>query len=166
MTVFADTCAKALLDLNISKEEIQSCRALFSDMALSNALNNPTIELNEKEAVIDKLFPKATQSFWKLLCSDGWINEAENIFEAYDAAILKKENCVSAELTYVTEPSDEQKEKIKEMICRIKKADSVRLSCRADKALIGGYCLQIGDTKYDKSIRSGLESLQRALRRR
>ncbi len=76
MTVFADTCAKALLDLNISKEEIQSCKALFSDMALSNALNNPTIELNEKEAVIDKLFPKATQSFWKLFCSDCWINEA------------------------------------------------------------------------------------------
>ena len=166
MTVFADTCAKALLDLNISKEEMQSCRDLFSDRSLSDALSNPTIKLNEKEAVIDKLFHKATQSFWKLLCSDGWINEAENIFEAYDAAVLRKENCISAELTYVTEPSDEQKDKIKEMICRIKKADSVRLGCRVDKTLIGGYCLQIGDTKYDKSIRSGLENLQRALRRR
>ncbi len=166
MTVFADTCAKALLGLNISKEEMQSCRDLFSDKSLSDALSNPTIKLHEKEAVIDKLFPKATQSFWKLLCSDGWINEAENIFEAYDAAVLRKENCISAELTYVTEPSDEQKDKIKEMICRIKKADSVRLGCRVDKTLIGGYCLQIGDTKYDKSIRSGLESLQRALRRR
>lgn len=102
MTVFADTCAKALLDLNISKEEMQSCRDLFSDRSLSDALSNPTIKLNEKEAVIDKLFPKATQSFWKLLCSDGWINEAENIFEAYDAAVLRKENCISAELTYVT----------------------------------------------------------------
>lgn len=166
MTVFADTCAKALLDLDINKEEMQSCRDLFSDRSLSDALSNPTIKLNEKEAVIDKLFPKATQSFWKLLCSDGWINEAENIFEAYDAAVLRKENCISAELTYVTEPSDEQKDKIKEMICRIKKADSVRLGCRVDKTLIGGYCLQIGDTKYDKSIRSGLENLQRALRRR
>lgn len=166
MTVFADTCAKALLGLNISKEEMQSCRDLFSDRSLSDALSNPTIKLHEKEAVIDKLFPKATQSFWKLLCSDGWINEAENIFEAYDAAVLRKENCISAELTYVTEPSDEQKDKIKEMICRIKKADSVRLGCRVDKTLIGGYCLQIGDTKYDKSIRSGLENLQRALRRR
>lgn len=166
MTVFADTCAKALLGLNISKEEMQSCRDLFSDRSLSDALSNPTIKPDEKEAVIDKLFPKATQSFWKLLCSDGWINEAENIFEAYDAAVLRKENCISAELTYVTEPSDEQKDKIKEMVCRIKKADSVRLGCRVDKTLIGGYCLQIGDTKYDKSIRSGLENLQRALRRR
>lgn len=165
MTVFADTCAKALLDL-ISKEEMQACRDLFSDKTLLDALSNPTIEPKEKEAVIDKLFPKATQSFWKLLCSDGWINEAENIFEAYDAAVLRKENCISAKLSYVTEPSDEQKDKIKEMICRIKKADSVRLICRVDKALIGGYCLQIGDTKYDKSIRSGLEGLQRALRRR
>lgn len=107
MTVFADTCAKALLGLNISKEEMQSCRDLFSDRSLSDALSNPTIKPDEKEAVIDKLFPKATQSFWKLLCSDGWINEAENIFEAYDAAVLRKENCISAELTYVTEPSDE-----------------------------------------------------------
>lgn len=165
MTVFAETCAKALLDMGITRAEMQACRALFSDPRLAEALASPAVTQREKEAVISRLFPAGTQTFWKLLCADGWIAEAGHVFTAFEAAALRRENKTAAELTYVTAPDEARLREIKRMICEKEHRDGVELACRQDKSLIGGYCLRIGDMEYDKSIRSGLKRLQAALQR-
>lgn len=166
MTVFADTCARALLDMEISREQINDCRRLLTNPDLKSALNNPTVGRREKLAVIDRLFPQETKSFWKVICSDGLFYLADEILDAYDSTALKKQGCAAAELIYVTEPSEEQKNEIRKLVCRIKGTKDAKLSCRRDTSLIGGYCLQIDDTKYDRSIIGGFKNLQKILLRR
>lgn len=166
MTVFAETCARALLDMGIGQSAIDECRGLLADADLKSALNNPTIGRNEKLAVIDRLFPSETKNFWKVICSDGLFCQADEIMDAYDSAVLKKQGVAAAELSYVNEPSEEQKNEIRSLVCKIKGTRDAKISFWQDLSLIGGYCLQIGDTKYDRSISGGFKSLQKILLRR
>lgn len=165
MTVFAEKCAEVLYDIGVKEDEINVCRELFLCRSLSDILSNPTVKQSEKKTVIKKLFPTSAQGFITLLCAENLTDEALNVFDAFFDELLRRKNYVSAEFSYVTEPDDLQKSKIKEAVCKLKNADGVKLICRADKSLIGGYCLKIGDIKYEKSIRSGLDSLRRALKR-
>lgn len=166
MTVFSDVCAKALMDIGVTEQQMQISKELFSDLNLAGALDNPSVSIKEKTKIIDRLFPENTKAFWSLLCADGRISEADDVFDSYDAAVLKKKNYIKAELAYASELTDIQKQKIKDMICSMQKTNGVILNCNCDESLIGGYTLQIGDIKYDKSILGGLNNLHRILMRR
>ena len=116
MTVFAEKCAEVLYDIGVKEDEIKACRELFLCRALSDTLSNPTVKQSEKKAVIKKLFPKSAQGFITLLCAENLTDEALNVFDAFSDELLRRKNYVSAEFSYVTEPDDLQKSKIKEAV--------------------------------------------------
>lgn len=166
MMDFAGTCAEALIAMGIDREEMQMCKTLFMQPALCDILENPTVSQKEKAAVIKRLFPKRTQAFWILMVKDGWFHARAHIMEAWDQAMLKKENRAAATLFYVTLPDEKQLTALKTLVCGITDTNSAEIVCKKDGTLIGGYRLQIGDIEYDRSIDGAVKRLQKTLTRR
>lgn len=164
MTQRASIYAKVLYSLQVKEEHKQEAEDIVNNnKELIQALANPIIGYNEKEAVIDALFEKDITAFLKVLVKNNCIEIVTDIFMEYEKLVLRGKNIISAVLTYASKPNDIELEQIKEMICqKFNKADVI-LELIEDTSLIGGYVLTIGDTEYDKSIKGTLQGLQKTL---
>lgn len=163
----AENYGKVLFSLSPSEESIQQSKQILSENCeLIKVLDNPVINKQEKEAVIDSLFEKEICNFMKVLCENKCIRIANMIFEAYETIVLASENIIKAKLSYVTRPDDSELGQIKDMISNKYKRIRVELELQEDTSLIGGFVLIIGDTEYDKSIKGTLFELQKTLARR
>lgn len=153
-----------LYSLDIAETVVkQSQEILQENPQLLEALENPTIRKGEKDAVIDAVFPKDIRNFLKVLCQNNHIEINQQIFEAYEDIVLKKENRMKAELSYVMKFEEEEINQIKKMICTKYNKTGVDLELKEDSSLIAGFVLTVGDTEYDKSIKGTLKELQNAL---
>lgn len=167
MTQRAKNYAKALFDLNLSEECVQSTKdIILSSKELVEALSNPSIKKKEKNAVIETLFEKEIRSYLKVLCENDCFDIISEIFDVYEAILLDSKNIIKATLTFVSRPEEDQLDKIKEMVCNKYNKAGVLLELKEDSSLLGGFVLTVGDTEYDKSIQGTLLSLQKALVRR
>jgi len=164
MTQLAMNYGKILFDLSLSEECVNHCKEVFqSSEELLEALENPAVKKTEKSAVIDLLFNKAITNFLKVLCDSNFISNISQIFEAYDEVVLDRNNMIKATISYVTKPSIEQIDKMKQMICTEYKKTDVIFQLKEEPTLIGGFILSVGDTEYDSSIKGRLLGLQKIL---
>lgn len=159
--------AKVLYALKLPEEMIGNTKdLLLGSSELMDAFENPIIRQQEKNAVIDKLFPKEIGSFLKELCENKAMGFFAQILEAYGEMQRKQKNLLKAKLSYVVKPGEEELEKIKTMLCEKYEKAGVFLELEEDASLIGGYVLYVQDTVYDKSIKGALSDMQKALIRR
>jgi len=163
MTQLAMNYGKILFDLSLSEECVNHCKEVFQSSELVEALENPAVKATEKSAVIDSVFNKAITNFIKVLCDNNYISNISQIFEAYDEVVLNSNNMIKATIAYVTNPSSEHIEKIKQMICTEYKKTDVIFELKEEPALIGGFILSVGDKVYDSSIKGRLLGLQKIL---
>ena len=70
------------------------------------------------------------------------------------------EEAVRCELYYVTEPTDEQLDSIRQMIVRNHHLDNFELVKICDPSLIGGFVLRVGNSEYDRSLRKKIEEVR------
>lgn len=167
MSQRATNYAKILLWLRIPEESVRKAiQLLVESKELSDALKNPAIKRKEKEAVIDRLFERQVQSFIKVLCAEQCIGIAGDILREYDTLYLASKDMIRAKLSFVTELDHSEQEQMKDMICKKYNKAGVELELSEDASLIGGFCLTVGDTQYDRSIRGTLKELEKALVRR
>lgn len=66
-------------------------------------------------------------------------------------------------ITCVTEPDEKQLRGLKEFVLKQTGADSAELEIVKDASLIGGFTIQIGNTLYDRSIKSKLSEMKISL---
>ena len=68
MKMISMSYGQALFDLKVSKEDRQNAAKILRESEeLQKALVNPTISKEEKEKVIDKLFPPEIRNFIKVI---------------------------------------------------------------------------------------------------
>lgn len=159
--------AKVLESLSVSKEDISNTRALLKEVPMvADVLGNPLVRKEEKKSVAKSLFPESITKFIRLLCEHNAVGIWKDIFEAYDALLLEKENKVKATLRYAMQMDQEDIDQVKEMICKKYNKAGVELDLIKDPSLIGGMVLQVNDTEYDKSIKGRLDEMQKTLVRR
>ncbi len=159
-----ENCGKVLFSLNIPHEDIQRTIKLWNqNPVLSDALCSPAISKYERQNVIDKLFPQKITGFLKVMCEFDYLNDLNEIINAYENCSLEAQNIVKAQLYYVTEPSDKLKENFEQMLCKKYNASDAIVDCVEDKSLVGGYKLKIGDIEYDKSIKGTINALRKTL---
>lgn len=158
------TYAKILQSMNINEDSIHQMKQLMMDsQVLIDALSNPSIKKQEKEAVIDALFDHEVTSFLKVICENKVVALFSQIIEAYDALVLESKSIVKAKFIYAIKPSDVEIDKIKNMICEKYNKSGVLLEMEQDDSLIGGYVLTVGNMEYNKSIKGALSEMQKAL---
>jgi F-type H+-transporting ATPase subunit delta len=159
--------AKALFSLELPEEVVEKTKKILKDnKIITEVLENPSINRQQKEAVIDRIFDREICGFVKVLNLHGLLGYADEIFQEYDSMILERKNLLKATLFYVTKPDDDQLEQFKDVLCKKYKKTGVIMELKEDPSLIGGFVLKVGNTEYDKSIKGTLDELQKTLVRR
>lgn len=156
--------AKVLYELNIPKEAIQKTKDIFTEVPqLHDVFVNPTIRMEQKQKVIDQVFPEEIRNFLKVACRYQRMDLIEDIFAAYDRYCDEQEHILKAVLTCVEPPSEVQLKEMKAFLC--KKYDAVRadIEIRTDQTLLGGFVLHAGSDEYDWSLRGRLNRLEQKL---
>lgn len=160
----ATNYAKVLVSLGLCEEIVKDALLLIKENeVLSKALKNPAIRKQEKEAVIDKLFDVQVRNFIKVLCAEQCVDFVDQILEEYESITLANRNIMKAKISFVTGLEEEELEQMKDMICKKYNKAGVVFELKEDVSLIGGFCLTIGNTEYDRSIKASLKELRNTL---
>ena len=172
--LIAKRWAKALLELvledgGISKEEVlsnlrQVVEAINSSSELSEAINNPSVSVEEKQIVLCKLFQNrlmpVVYNFLIALNLKKRVNIIPQIAEEYSKELDNLNNIAHVSRTSAIELDDNRKEDIKNKIAQ-KISKNVVPDWKVDNSIIGGLVFDIDEVIIDNSVRHKLEDLSK-----
>lgn len=164
--------ASALADVTLQRgeatevqHELQQWEQLLqSNAALQEVFRNPTIALDQKRAVLNKLIERAkprptTTNFLKVLLQNQRLTELREINRKLADILDERAGMVAAIVTTARPvPNDIQRSLEQRLIAVTQK--KVRLNFEQDPDLIGGLVTRIGSTVYDGSVRNQLQLLK------
>ena len=144
--------ARVLYEVGVPKEVVQKTREIFEEVPqLHEIFANPTIELQKKMNVVDRVFPKEIRNFLKVACRYQRMN------------LIEQNQVLNAVLTCIQPPTEEQKKGMEAFLCKKYGAKSAKIEVRQDKALLGGFILRVGSDEYDWSMKGRLNRLEQRL---
>ncbi|MDD3338287.1 MAG: ATP synthase F1 subunit delta [Lachnospiraceae bacterium] len=155
---------QVLYELEIPQADIEgSVRLCGASPELLECLASPLISKQQKNQVIDRVFPESARNLMKVVCEHNEILHMQDILEAYELYAESQKGVLRAELIYVTPPNAKQKEKMESFIQKEYGADRVEIREKTDASLIGGFILRVGSQEYDWSTKGQLQSLGKKL---
>jgi len=137
------------------------------DGALLSVMANPGFLISERRAILDAVIAKVqpeqlVANFLRLLLDKRRFGSLTSIISAFNTLLDEKKGRLRAEVVTAFDLSDALNREIHSTLTAATGREVV-LSSRVDSGLIGGLVIKVGDTVYDASIRSRLQSLQRQL---
>ena len=128
--------ARVLYEVGVPKEAVQKTREIFEEVPqLHEIFANPTIELQKKMNVVDRVFPKEIRNFLKVACRYQRMDLIEDIFTAYDRYCDEQNQVLNAVLTCIQPPTEEQKKGMEAFLCKKYGAKSAKIEVRQDKRI-------------------------------
>ncbi len=121
---------------------------------------NPAYSIEKKLVVIDRIFPKESRNFLKLLCDNNEFVLYDEIAAAFMEGLERTSSKEQAKLIYVTEPTEEQLEGIRNFLVKEFKDPNIEIVCEQNTALKSGFILRIGNREYDWSEQGRLSQLE------
>ena len=162
MTQTAKNYAQALFELHVDAESVKTTEEILKTVPeVGRSLTNPTIPIREQ--IIGRIFPDGTRNFIKVVCRNQKADMLEEIFQAYREIERKQSKTLEATLLYVTAPTKEQQEKIRQFLCQKFHVKEAVLSLTKDESLIGGFILRAGGREFDWSHKGRFQALSRVL---
>ncbi|MDO5403488.1 MAG: F0F1 ATP synthase subunit alpha [Eubacteriales bacterium] len=167
MTQKAMEYAQSIYKQGIDKEVlIQTKDILTTVPEIYNQFQDPTVSLEKKHLIIDKIFQKEVRDTLKLLCDNGDFGLFEDICEEYRNVSKKTgEVAKTAELIYVVPPTHEQFEGIKRFVGREFNNPDIEIRMKEDPSIMGGFILRVGHKEFDWSQKGRLEQFQNSISR-
>lgn len=151
---------KLLIGYKISKETAAEAKKVLSSCAdLTDSLVNPEVTQEEKNRIIDKVFPTEITAAIKKICENGEMKRLSDILDEYINLCIEKQGSIKAVVRYVNELSDDQIKDLKGFIMEKFNRTDVDFEYKKEPELIGGFILNVGDYEYDKSYRTSLKSM-------
>ena len=134
---------------------------------LDSLLNNPTIPHVEKRKLLKKICHQGLSPmlwrFLEIIIGQHQIGLLKEILTAFSVAYRDHIGIQSAILTTAVAVPETLIKRLTEEVKKWVPCKEVLLEQQIDPSIIGGYILQIGELKLDKSIKHGLHALQSAL---
>ncbi|MCR5639748.1 MAG: F0F1 ATP synthase subunit alpha [Lachnospiraceae bacterium] len=128
--------------------------------AIRDELLDPTVTLEKKHTVVDRIFPTDIRNFLKLLCDNGDFDLYDDIAAALKASLDAKTTRVDrAKLRFVTAPSEEQLAGIKKFLAKEYGNEDMELELVQDAGLQSGFVLSVGTKEYDWSQQGRMNQL-------
>ncbi len=156
-----------LLRLNISREDIETAKGIFSACPdVKDTLSNPLITYDEKRIVIKQIFPKSLERSVANAAKSGIMGEIEDIFDSYLDALLEKQKSIKAVVRYVTPLTENQQAELRRFIMEKFTKEDVDIEYKHDPDIIGGFILSAGDVEFDRSYRTSLRSIRDNLKKK
>ncbi len=193
MTEQAGKFAVVLYELEIPAELIRITSEVFRENPeLVRVLESPVVPKDKKHRILERVVEEMkTQSglemplrevrqeksvthapaesfrrflhFLDKVCDDGCIGQLEDIFQGWRSYKHQQEGVLEAELSYVTEPDEDQLVRFREFLCRRYHKKEVILHTVSRPELLGGFVLKTGDVEYDYSLAGRMKKLRRTL---
>ena len=162
---------KELLDLlvrkDIPREDIDLAKGVLETCPdVAETLANPLVTGDEKEAVINKLFPLSMGKFFHSAVKEKAVDHIPEILEDYIDILIEKQGSIKAVVRYVTPLTEVQQADLKMFIMERFVKEDVDIEYRQDPDLIGGFILNAGDVEYDRSYRTSLRAMRETLQSR
>mgnify|MGYP001062430626 FL=1 len=162
MTHAAIDYATSLRKTETPKELLQQVKDVLEAVPqVRSEFEDPTVSIEKKHLIIDRVFPKEIRDFLKILCDNMDFGLFDEICTAYDELGRKpeaKEN--QAQLIYVTAPTDEQLEGIKAFLAKEFHNPDMELTLKEDKSIKSGFVLRVGTREFDWSEKGRIEQLE------
>jgi len=154
--------ATSLRKTETPKELLQQVKDVLEAVPqVRSEFEDPTVSIEKKHLIIDRVFPKEIRDFLKILCDNMDFGLFDEICTAYDELGRKpeaKEN--QAQLIYVTAPTDEQLEGIKAFLAKEFHNPDMELTLKEDKSIKSGFVLRVGTREFDWSEKGRIEQLE------
>ena len=162
MTQAAIDYATSLRKTETPKELLQQVKDVLEAVPqVRSEFEDPTVSIEKKHLIIDRVFPKEIRDFLKILCDNMDFGLFDEICTAYDELGRKpeaKEN--QAQLIYVTAPTDEQLEGINAFLAKEFHNPDMELTLKEDKSIKSGFVLRVGTREFDWSEKGRIEQLE------
>ena len=154
--------ASELHKTGMSHEELSTIKDIFDVVPqVKEELSDPTVSLEKKHLVIQKVFSKNVRNFLQLLCDNDDINLFDEVCKALKELEMTPEQKEStAVLTYVEAPSDEQLAGIKSFIAKEFHNPDIKLEMVQDSSIKSGFVLKVGSKEYDWSEKARIDQLK------
>ena len=164
--------ASALADVTLQRREATDVQhelqqweeLLQSNAALQEVFRNPTIALDQKRAVLNKLIERAkprptTTNFLKVLLQNHRLTELPEINRKLAEILDERAGMVAATVTTARPVQDNIQRSLEQRLIAVTQK-KVRLNFEQDPDLIGGLVTRIGSTVYDGSVRNQLQLIK------
>lgn len=164
--------ASALADVVLEKGEAREVQdelnaweeTLQSNPNLREVFANPTVALDKKRAVLNKLLeitkPRATTAnFLKVLLHNQRLTEIGEINRKFAHLLDERAGMIAATVTTARGVPQDAQQKLRDKLAAITKK-KVRIDFATDPEIIGGLVARIGSTVYDGSVRSQLQQIK------
>jgi F-type H+-transporting ATPase subunit delta len=165
---YASALADVVLErgeaLNVQEELLAWGKMFQANPLLPEVFRNPTIALDKKRAVLNKLIERAkpgetTANFLKVLLQNQRLTELGEISQKFAELLDVRAGMVAATVTTArTVPEKAQQELHTKLLSVTGK--KVRINFSIDPELIGGLVTRIGSTVYDGSVRNHLQLIK------
>jgi F-type H+-transporting ATPase subunit delta len=137
---------------------------LQSHDELRTAFANPTIPLDQKRAVLNRLIElsrprKTTINFLKVLLQNQRLTELSEINKRFDQVLDERAGLVAATVTTARPIPKDVHDRL-EGTLRSLTGKKVRIDFATDPELLGGVVTRIGSTVYDGSVRNQLQQIK------
>ena len=156
--------AKTLRKLNIAANIVGQADDIFTAVPqIAEEFANPSISLASKHNVIEKVFPLQIRDFLKLLCDNSDTGLWKDIVKAYREAAPERKGEFVVTLKYVTAPTDEQLQGIKDFVAKQYNTTEFTFELEEDKSLGGGFVIQAGNDVFDWSTSGRMKQFKEQL---
>lgn len=173
----AKVYAEAMIQLAESKGEMDLLARELADFAsrieqsadLASFLTSPLIDREARETAVEKLFRGKYSDLFidslQVLNRKGRANLVPAVAEAYALAREERLGRIRIIVRSAAPLTDELRAGLRDVAARYTNKEA-ELAEEIDESLIGGLVVQIGDEKFDGSVRTKLVRLGEALRER
>lgn len=169
MTQAAVNNAIVLYQLQVKREDVERAQEIyFLTPMLQKALLDPTIPLEKKYSVIEKVFtgsklPKTMIDFVKMMCKLRNVGDMKDIFDAYYSYWDAQNHILHAEFVSAKEPKDEEIERAIKLLQNKYPNEKIEMTQSIDESLLGGFVIKTHNKEYDRSFEGRLRQLERKL---
>ena len=164
--------ASALADVVLERgearevqEELLAWEKMFqASPMLQEVFRNPTIALDKKRGVLNKLIERAkprptTANFLKVLLQNQRITDLGEINKKFAELLDERAGMVAAIVTTARSVPENAQQKLQAKLLSLT-GKQVRINFTTDPELIGGLVTRIGSTVYDGSVRNHLQLIK------
>ena len=164
MSKSAKAYAEQCLGLHIPMTSLTDTVAIFHDVpVLREQLSDPTLPMDHKMDIIDRIIPLDARDLLKLMCVEDQLDLLEEVNDLYHALSQKRVGDLYVTLRYVTAPTEEQLDGIKQFVAHRYGEEGVVFEMKEDPTLVSGFKLTAGNEEYDWSAQGRLAQLQQRL---
>lgn len=158
--------AQKLGDLKGWSAVLINLAELLQNAEVQSVVGNPRIAKSKVEAlVLDLCGAKLNaqqKNFIRILVDESRLNVGLEIAQMYEALRADAERFVDVTVTSAFELSDAQQQKVS-VALKKRMQREIKLTCKLDKALLGGIVIRAGDKVIDGSALTRLGEMSNAL---